>query len=497
MSLAAAAEQLTILNPVTGEPVGRVPVMTAPMVADLASVARAAQPEWAARPISERGRLLQRWADLLWDQRETLYAIICAETGKVKGGAFSEHAVVDNVTHYYARRAPEILAPQTRRVTFHLRQRAQVVFHPLGVVGFITPWNYPLLNGLIDAIPALIAGNAVLIKPSELTPFTAAFAVALMYEAGIPEAVAQVITGDGRTGDALIDVVDGLSFTGSSATGRQVGVRAAQRLIPYTLELGGKDPLIVLEDADLDQAAYGALRGAMENAGQACVSVERVYVVEAVYEAFVARLVLAAQGLTMGSGSHDLDMGSLTGERELARAEAQVAEAVAQGAQVVVGGHRRPDLGPRFFEPTIVINADHSMQIMREETFGPVLPVMRVRDAEQAIALANDSEYGLSATIYTRDLRRGEALARQLQCGDAGINQPQLIFGTPSLPMGGVKASGVGRRGGPEGLLRFVRTQSILTDRLIGVRPELAQHNQTTRQLYTLLRRARKVAPWL
>lgn len=493
-----AAEMLTVSNPITGELVGRAPVMTAGTVAELAAVARAAQPAWAALPIQERGRLLKRWTDRLWDEQETLYAIICAETGKVKGGAFSEHAVIDNLTHYYARSAPAILAPQKRRVTFHLRQRAQVVFHPLGVVGFITPWNYPLLNGLIDAIPALIAGNAVLIKPSELTPFTAAFAVSLMHEAGIPAAVAQVVTGDGRTGDALIDVVDGLSFTGSTATGRHVGVRAAERLIPCTLELGGKDPLIVLEDADLDQAAYGALRGAMENAGQTCVSVERAYVVDAVYDAFVARLGTAAAQIAVGAeGGFELDMGSMTHERELARTEAHIAEAVADGAQVLIGGQRNPALGPRFFEPTVVLNVRHSMRIMSEETFGPVLTVMRVRDAEEAVALANDSDYGLSATIYTRNLKRGEALARRLHCGDAGINQPQLIFGTPSLPMGGVKTSGVGRRGGPEGLLRFVRTQSILTDRLIGVKPTLAQHNPTTRRLFTLLRRARTFAPWL
>ena len=497
-TVSPAAEVLTVSNPITGEQVGRVPVMTAAMVAELAAEARAAQPAWAALSVRARGRLLQRWTDRLWEDRDTLYAIIRAETGKVTGGGFAEHAVIDNVVHYYARRAPGLLADQSRRVTFHLRQHARVVFHPLGVVGFITPWNYPLLNGLIDAIPALIAGNAVLIKPSELTPFTAAYAVALMHEVGIPPAVAQVVTGDGRTGAALIEVVDGLSFTGSSATGRKVAARAAERLIPCTLELGGKDPFIVLEDADLEQAAAGALRGAMENAGQACVSVERAYVVDAVYEDFIECLLALAQGFEVGNGDgYDVDMGSMAGERELARTEAHIAEAVAAGAQLLVGGRRRPDLGPRFLEPAIVVNTDHSMRIMREETFGPVLAVMRVRDAEEAVELANDSDYGLSATIYTRNLKRGEALARQLQCGDVGINQPQLIFGTPSLPMGGVKSSGVGRRGGPEGLMRFVSTQSILTDRLIGVRPELAQHNPTTRQLYTLLRRARTFAPWL
>ncbi len=491
-------EMITVFDPITGERVGRVPVMDAAVVTELAAAARAAQPAWAALGAHERGRLLRRWADRLWDDRETLYAIIRAETGKVTGGAFAELAVIDNVAHYYVRHTPRLLTTQRRAVTFHVRQRAQVVFHPLGVVGFITPWNYPLLNSLIDAIPALMAGNAVLIKPSELTPFTAAYAVRLMHEAGIPPAVAQVLTGDGRTGAALIEMVDALSFTGSTETGRRVAMRAAERLIPCTLELGGKDPLIVLEDADLDQAAAGALRGAMENAGQACVSVERTYVVEGIYDAFVERVMRAAGRLQFGTGDgFDLHLGSMTGERELRRTEAHVADAVARGARVLLGGRRRPDLGPRFYEPTILVDASHDMMIMRDETFGPVLAIMRVRDADEAVRLANDSDYGLSATIFTSDLKRGEALARRLRCGDVGINQPQMVFATPSLPMGGVKASGVGRRGGPEGLMRFVRPQSIVTDRLIGAQPALAQHNDQMRQLYSLLRRARRAAPWL
>lgn len=497
-AITPAHETITVYDPITEQAVGRVPVMDAAVVTELAAVARAAQPAWAALGVRERGRLLRRWANRLWDQRETLYAIIRAETGKVTGGGFAELAVIDNTVHYYVRHAPRLLATHRRAVTFHLRQRAKVVFHPLGVAGFITPWNYPLLNSLLDAIPALIAGNAVLIKPSELTPFTAAFAVSLMHEAGIPRAVAQVLTGDGRTGGALIEVVDALSFTGSTGTGRRVATRAAERLIPCTLELGGKDPLIVLEDADLDHAAAGALRGAMENAGQACVSVERTYVVEPIYDAFIERVMRAAGQLQFGTGDgFDLHVGSMTAERELRRTEAHVADALAQGARVLLGGRRRPDLGPRFYEPTILVDASHEMAIMRDETFGPVLAIMRVRDADEAVRLANDSDYGLSATIFTSDLKRGEALAERLHCGDVGINQPQMIFGTPSLPMGGAKASGVGRRGGPEGLMRFVRPQSILTDRLIGAQPALAQHNDQTRQLYSLLRRARRIAPWL
>jgi acyl-CoA reductase-like NAD-dependent aldehyde dehydrogenase len=373
-----------------------------------------------------------------------------------------------------------------------------VYYKPHGVVGFITPWNYPLLNAFNDLIPALIAGNTVVLKPSEVTPFTAEYGLNLMYQVGIPRDVIQMVTGDGRTGEALIDSVDFISFTGSTATGRKVAVRAAERLIPYSLELGGKDPLIVLKDADLDLAASGALTGAMENAGQTCISIERVYVEAPVYDQFVSRILEYAQRMKLGAeDDFDTHVGSLTNERELRRTEEHVRDALEKGARVLFGGKPRPDLGRLFFEPTVLVDVDHSMKVMQEETFGPLLPIMRVRDADEAVRMANDNEYGLSACIYTRDLKRGEQLATRIDSGDVVLNRPQMTFGTLAVPMGGVKNSGVGRRNGPEGLLRFVKPQSIVVDRALLAKPALIQADPMTRLGVDVMRVARRWLPFL
>jgi acyl-CoA reductase-like NAD-dependent aldehyde dehydrogenase len=406
--------------------------------------------------------------------------------------------VTDATLDYYVRHGPKLLRPHARRPAFPILQRTRVYYKPYGVAGFITPWNYPLLTGFIDLIPAMIAGNTVVVKPSEITPFTAEYAINLMYKAGIPRDVIQIVTGDGRTGEALIDHVDCIAFTGSTAVGRKVALRAAQRLIPYSLELGGKDPLIVLKDADLDLAASGALTGAMENAGQTCVSTERVYVEAPVYDAFVQRVLHYARQMKLGiDNNYETHVGSLTNERELRRAEEHVRDAVEKGAQVLVGGKPRPDIGPLFFEPTVLVDVNHSMKVMQEETFGPLLPIMRVRDADEAVRLANDNEYGLSACIYTRDLKRGEQLATRIESGDVIINRPQMTFGTIAVPMGGVKSSGVGRRNGPEGLLRFVKSQSIVVDRSLLAKPSLIQADPLTRFGVSAMRRARRILPFL
>jgi aldehyde dehydrogenase (NAD+)/succinate-semialdehyde dehydrogenase/glutarate-semialdehyde dehydrogenase len=304
--------------------------------------------------------------------------------------------------------------------------------------------------------------------------------------------------GDGRTGRALVDQVDYVAFTGSTAVGREVGKRAAERLIPHSLELGGKDPLIVMADADIEQAASGVLRGALENAGQVCVSTERVYVEEPIYDQFVERLRHWAEKLTVGNeGGFEVHVGSMTSEREMLRAENHIKNAVEKGAAVIYGGDRRPDLGPYFLEPTILVNVDHTMDIMQEETFGPLIPIMRVRDVDEALRLANDSEYGLSGAIFTRDLKRGEALATRIDSGDVSINRPQFVAGTPSLPWGGQKNSGIGRRGGPEGLMRFVAPQSILTDSLRGSLPALGHIDPITLRLILLLRRIRRYVSFI
>lgn len=492
-------EEIAVQNPVTGQTIGCIPVLTMEEVQQAADRARATQPAWEALGVAARARLVRRWGDLMWERQAQLIEMIRAETGKTEWGAQMEVMVLDENIGYYAHHAPQWLQPQTRRSLAPVKQRARVYYKPYGVAGFITPWNYPLLNAFQDLVPALVAGNTVLIKPSEVTPYTAIETVKLMLEAGIPTDVVQVLTGDGRTGAALVEVVDYVSVTGSTATGRKVAMRAAERLIPCSLELGGKDPMIILKDANLELAATGTLVGGLENGGQVCVGTERVYVEDAIYDRYLERLRFYASQIRMNAQRGvEVHVGSLTNERELLRAEAFIEDAVAKGAEVIFGGKRRPDLGPLFFEPTILVNVNHSMRVMREETFGPLIPIMRVKDADEALRLANDSEYGLSASIFTRDLKRAERLATKIQSGDVTINSTKWVFGNLSLPMGGVKNSGLGRRNGPEGLMRFVRPQSVLVDNQLLDQPVLSLYNPLLIQSHLkILRPLRRLLPFL
>ncbi|NWF69981.1 MAG: aldehyde dehydrogenase family protein [Chloroflexi bacterium] len=495
---ANGAPQLEIRNPVTQELIGYVPIHNAEEVRAAAERARAAQPAWEARSAKERAYMLRCWGDLLWQKRAELMRIIRSETGKNETGAFLEVYGVHTAALWLYHNAPRILRPQNRMPLIPVIQRAKVYFKPHGVVGCITPWNYPLYNGFIDLIPALVAGNSIVVKPSELSPFTTQFCVDLMVQAGIPKEVVQMVTGDGSTGAAVIDNVDYVSFTGSTATGRKVAERAAKRLIQYTLELGGKDPMIVLEDANLELAASGTIRSALENSGQACVSTERVYVTAPIYDKYIERLMFYARQIKIGAGDgFDVDMGSMTHEREVKRVEAHIKDAVEKGAELVYGGQRRPDLGPLFIEPTILTGVTHDMDVMREETFGPVIAIMKVKDADEAVRMANDSEYGLSGAIFTRNLARGEQLARMLRNGDIGINRTYAVAGSHALPWGGRKESGLGRRGGPEGLLRYVQPQSILIDTTIGAIPGLTLLDTLTFNTLLVLRVLRRYIPFL
>lgn len=491
-------DTITVIDPVAEQAIGTVPNLKPDQLKDLVLKARAAQPGWVARGDLGRARFLRLWADALWQSRDSLIEIIRAETGKNETGALLEIIVLDNTLAYYAHHAPRLLKPRRRRTLFPGLQRARVYYKPYGVVGFITPWNYPYLNAFLDVVPALVAGNTVIVKPSEVTPLTAQRAVEIAYRAGIPRDVIQVATGDGQTGAALVDEVDYVVVTGSTATGRKVAARAAERLIPYSLELGGKDPLIVLEDVDLEIAAATTLQGALENAGQVCVSIERVYVLDSIYDRFLEKLAARAAEMALGaSPGLDIHMGSMTNDHELDRVEAHIADAVAKGARVVYGGTRRTDIGPRFYAPTILADVDHSMDVMREETFGPIIPVMRVRTEEEAIRLANDSPYGLSGAVLTRDLDRGERIARQIDSGDISVNRTQFVIGTPSLPSGGQKLSGIGRRNGPEGLYRFVAPQSVLIDRGWASRPTLTLLDPTLYAVLRLMRVLRRYLPFL
>lgn len=489
----AAQRRLDVTNPVSGNIIGSISIDTAADVQAAVGRARQAQHAWAALPVKERSRIMRRWGDLLWEKQQELIGIIRDETGKNETGAFLEVLALETLVSYYSHNAHKILRPQKRKSLLPLIQKGRVYFKPYGVVGCITPWNYPLLNALLDLVPALYAGNAAVLKPSEIAPYAAIRAVEMLREAGMPTDVVQIVTGDGATGAALVDLVDYVAFTGSTHVGRQIAMRAAERLIPYTLELGGKDPLIILNDADVDLAASGTLRSALENAGQVCISTERVYVERGIYARYLERITHYAQQLVVGSGAGlDVHVGSLTNERELLRVEAQIKDAVSKGAQVLFGGQRRPDLGPLFFEPTILVNVDHTMDVMREETFGPIIPIMQVANADEAIQLANDSIYGLSAALFTKDLKRGEQLAVQIESGDVCINRTQMLAGTHTMPWGGYKQSGIGRRGGPEGLLRFAAIQSVVTDNLFGQKPSLTLADPLSLKIIHVLRAIRR-----
>lgn len=474
MAVAATREGIEVKNPVTGEVIGTVVRSSREDVETAVEHARAVQHNWNALGVRERCRVMRKWGDLLWEDQQQAMRTIRDETGKTDTGGFIEVIGVDNAVNYYTQHAPKLLSPQVRSPGFPVVQRGKVIYKPHGVVGIISPWNYPMALAMLDAIPALIAGNAVVFKPSEITPYSVLYAVDLMHRAGVPTHVAQVVTGDGNTGAALVDLADYIGFTGSTAVGRQIGIRAAERLIPCSLELGGKDAMLVLKDANIELAASGAVIGACENAGQMCISVERVYVEAPIYDRFVARVKHFAEQVAVGAGDgFDVHMGSMTHEREVQRVEEHIRDAVEKGAEVIAGGKRRPELGPNFFEPTVLVNVDHSMKVMREETFGPLIPIMKVGSEAEAIRLANDSEYGLSGTIFTTDLDRGERLAMQLNTGDISVNRHTGVAGSPRLPWGGQKHSGIGRRGGPEGLMRFVTPQSILVDTQIGMKPSV------------------------
>jgi acyl-CoA reductase-like NAD-dependent aldehyde dehydrogenase len=490
--------RFAIKNPVTGNTIGTLPIFDVAALHEAAARARATQPAWEALGVKRRALLMRAWIDALWAHDKKLVAILRRETGKTYHDAIGELFSADVIAIYYAQNAARILRPYRGTPIFPIIQRVDVEYRAHGVVGMIAPWNYPLLNIAFELIAALVAGNAVLVKPSELTPYTALFIIEMFHRVGVPQEIVQVVTGDATTGAALVDVVNYVHVTGSTATGRKVAVRAAERLIPYSLELGGKAPLIVLKDADLDLAATAALVGGLQNAGQACVAIERVYVEAPIYEEYLERLRHHAAKLKIGTGDgYSIHVGSMEHERELLRAEKQLAAALAKGARLVCGGKRRPDLGPLFFEPTILADVDHTMEIMRDETFGPIIPVMRVRDADEAIALANDSNYGLSSAIYTRDLARGRALARRIQAGDVSINRVLINVTTAGMPSGGVKDSGIGRRNGVPGLLRFVTTHAVMTDKLVFNPPSLSVLDPITRLGAHVMRHLRRWLPFL
>jgi succinate-semialdehyde dehydrogenase/glutarate-semialdehyde dehydrogenase len=430
-------------------------------------VARAqrVQPAWAALPYKARARVMMRFHERLMTDPGAVMDVIQAEAGKSRWDAFVEVGVVSVTLRYYAYHGERYLRSQRRRGAYPLFTRGRLHYKPLGVVGLISPWNFPFILTIAEAVPALLAGNAVVIKPATLTPLSAMWGAAQLQQAGLPPDILQIVPGSGRElGNALIDHVDYLGFTGSTSVGRKVAARAAERLIPYSMELGGKNAMIVLEDADIEAVVDNLLDGAFANCGQQCIAIERVYAMAPIYDAFLARLAEKTRALRLGSTrSYDDHVGCLISQDQLETVEAHVADAVAKGATVVVGGERRPDVGPLFYAPTVLTGVTPEMHVFGEETFGPVVSVYRVESVDEAVRAANDSAYGLNASVWSGSLKRGEAVARQIEAGTVNVNDSLLIYPSVDLPMGGVKTSGVSRRHSAYGIRKFTQMQSVVT----------------------------------
>jgi acyl-CoA reductase-like NAD-dependent aldehyde dehydrogenase len=408
--------------------------------------------------------------------------LLVKENGKTREDALlAELFYVCDALGFWAKKAPGYLADE--RIRTHsvllLGKRIVVRHRPYGVVGVIGPWNYPLTNSFGDCIPALMAGNSVVLKPSEITPLTNLMLADAALECGAPADVFGVATGAGATGAALVENVDMIHFTGSTRTGRKVAIEAAQRLIPCSLELGGKDPMIVLRDADVDRAANMAVQWAMGNSGQICIAVERVYVEEPVYDEFVEKVVARTRALRQGPPGEpgQVDVGAMTFPPQVETVRSHVQDAVDKGAQVLVGGKAAAGPG-QFFEPTVLTGVDHTMKIMTEETFGPALPIMKVRDSDEAVRLANDSRYGLNSSVFSRDLAKGEQVARRLTAGNACVNDALMNYLALEAPFGGANESGLGARHGAPGIRKYCATQTILVTRF-GPKKELTMFPNT------------------
>ncbi len=461
---------IPVENPATGEIIAEVQKVEAGQIEGMVAAARAAQPAWEALGYEGRARVMHAARSWLMENRDRMRRTIVEETGKTPEDAqLAEVFMVADSLSFWAKKAPKYLADERVRShsPFLLGKKLFVRYRPMGVVGVIGPWNYPLLNCFGDSIAALMAGNAVVLKPSEVTPLSNMLMAEGMRAAGLSEGVLQVATGEGDAGAALVDHADMIMFTGSTRTGKRIMARASETLTPVSLELGGKDPMIVLGDADLERAANAAVYWAMSNGGQMCTSVERVYVEDSAHDEFVAKVVDKAGALRQGVPGEPgtIDVGAVTFPPQMELIEDHVRDAVDRGATVVVGGKRREGAG-RFFEPTVLTGVDHTMKIMVDETFGPTLPIMRVRDAEEALHLANDTRYGLNSSVWTKDVAKGERLATRIEAGNTCVNDCVVNYSATEMPMGGVKESGIGVRHSAKGIQKYCNSHSVLVTRL-------------------------------
>jgi succinate-semialdehyde dehydrogenase / glutarate-semialdehyde dehydrogenase len=464
--LSATGPAMELRSPLTGDVMGELPTSTTADITAAAERARAAQPQWAAWPVGERAALLLDFHDALLDRRDYFTDLLQTSGGKARLSAIEEVLHVALTARYYGRTARRYLHSERGAGLVPVLTRVDRHYVPKGVVGVIGPWNYPLTMAVSDGLAALVAGNAVLVKPDQQTPLAALAAVELLRALGMPADLWSVVHGPGDVvGPALIKVSNYVCFTGSTATGRKVAAQCAEQLIGCSLELGGKNPLLVLDDVDVDVAAEGAVRASFSNSGQLCVAAERIYVAAPLLDRFTEAFVARTKALRLGSAlSYEYDMAGLISTDQLDRVSAHVEDARAKGATVLTGGRRRRDLGELCYEPTVLAGVTPEMHCYAEETFGPVVSIYPVSDDEEAINRANDSEYGLNGSVWTSDPERGRRVASRMRCGTVNVNEAfGATFGSIDAPMGGMKNSGLGRRQGQEGIRRFVEVQSVAT----------------------------------
>jgi succinate-semialdehyde dehydrogenase / glutarate-semialdehyde dehydrogenase len=495
--VSSTSDTVTPADVYTGGELAVLPRSTVEDVLTAVERARVAQAAWAATEFAERAAIFSRFHSLLLAHREELADLVQAETGKARRDAFEELGEPVLVTSYYLRTAARVLGARKRAGLLPFAVNATELRRPKGVVGVISPWNYPLALAMADSIPALLAGNSVVLKPDSQTALSPLFAVELLRRAGLPPGVLQVVLGDGPViGPAVVDSVDFVAFTGSTRTGTEVARRAADRLVGCSLELGGKNPMLVLEDAHLSRAVATAVRACFANAGQLCLAMERIYVHDSLFEQFASRFVAAAEKLKLGAAyDYSVDMGSLVSQAQLKTVSEHVDDARAKGARVLCGGRPRPDLGPFFYEPTILTDVTPDMTCYATETFGPVVALYPFTTDDEAISLANDTRYGLNASVLSRNVVRARSVAARIRAGAVNVNDGVIsAFGSTDAPMGGIGSSGLGRRHGTEGILKYTDAQTIATQRIPVLDPPRWIPYQTfTRVMVGLLRTLHKL----
>lgn len=479
--VSTTGDTIQVNSPINNQPIAHIPQSSEDDLEEAFRRARRAQRAWARTTLDERAALLLRLHDIVLDRQDDIIDLIVLESGKSRKHAFDEPIHIALTARYYARTAHKHLHPRRHTGVIPVLTRVEVNRLPKGVVGIISPWNYPFTMALCDGLPALLAGNAVVTKPDAQTMLSALLGAELLEEAGFPKDLWQVIAGPGRKlGTPMIQRSDYICFTGSTATGKVIARQCSERLIGCSLELGGKNPIVILRDANIERAAEGAVRATFSNAGQLCVSTERMFVADQIYDQFVPRFVALTESMSLGATlDWGVDMGTLISQDQLDTVVRHVDDAVAKGATVLTGGRARPDLGPFFYEPTILEGVTPEMEVFGHETFGPVISVYRFNDEADAIARANSGEYGLNAAIYSQDGERARGIAAQIHCGTVNINEAfGATFASIDAPMGGMGESGMGRRQGSEGIHRYTESQSVATQRLLRFAPVLGMSDQ-------------------